>query len=654
MKTKKENKSKKHQLLRYNSPLMFLVFSIVLAVTIVACTKDFDETQEPAAPSFAGNTYGLKTSGEDAEELATFIFKEIGVGTLRTVGEQGMGWVLGAMGLAQQGGASSAEVAASLGEINTELTAINNNLDTIISHLDEIKNAISQLGCHQVISKLDNSIARIRHLIKIDFQPMVTTAMSGTAVPQNAMNQFVDAVLIGDGTATGPGIPGILDLFEQILWARSDGGIMTICLQPGYMPPPTAGFGTDTVYYNQIQHLTSYYYGYYVNALLLFNEAKYYKAWKSAYDNNLINSGYTNSNIKTICALTSVDTSAYWVEYYCNQTVAETQETYHSLKQIFTLGGAPYTNDYQILNYKSSSSHTLWARSIEKYNADLGFNCPDPFYWNYMPCGPLQGKYNHILTSTTYRELDGWEFADKDVLQTLFPGTVAGTFSTVGTYLESIGFESLVGTGKVVQAYQNEANHYGITLAGSGGTAAYQSGPVEIYVIPFFYTDMPAIANSSGLIITDNDFNSIFPRYKYGAKYLTRVSGYDYWTQDYRYHHIPALTICGEYTGNYAQCVWFNAFGKVSLMGAGYTEKAFHWTDENYATNNNNLPGWLKWKQKNQYMEALLWPVNFITNPTCGGRLGYGKTNNGGMVTMCGDDFTAWLNIVLPKPAIVN
>lgn len=645
MKTKKENKLKKRQFWRYNSPLIFLVFSIALAVTIVACNKDFMETPEPDATNKINSSYAGINGTNQVGELASFVFEQLSIGLLRKVGDAGMGWLLGSVGIAQQDGASTQEVAAALGEINAKLTVMNNKLGKIVGELSTIGTEISKLACMESELALDDNVSWISTLME-EFNQMAAQAADSNAVTDAHMQSFVDRVLNGGTSSSEKDMATILNDFAVHLFQGSDGGLMTVCLDNGAIKLPKAGFGTDEAYYNQVSKITTYYYGYYASGLLLYFEANNYNSYKIASSNYGLDSTFTTVSIATICNIPDPE-----IIFNCGLNLAKDTTAYNDLKKIFTMGGAPYTNDYQILNYKSSSSHILWARSIEKYNEDVNANCPDPFIYNILPCGPLQGFYNKVLQETTYRKLDGWEFADAIVLQTLFPNTVnVVPSSTVGKYLEdSVGFENLVGTGKVVMAYQNYGNHYGIPLAGSGGTASGQQGLHELYVIPFFYVDMWA---SNGLIIKPSDFNSIFQRYQYGDRYLCKYHSYDYWCTNYRYHHIPALTTCDDF----ATCEWFVGYGTVSLRGGGYIEEFFAFTDFTYENHSNNsLPGWLKYRQVNSAdLPALLWPINFIANPTC--LPGRNVTNAGGMITMCGDDFTDWLNIILPPldPSLYN
>jgi len=287
MKEKKNKSAKRLWWKQHSSLLGLLIFSIILAVTIVACTKNTDNIT-PAPDVVTVHPGGITGTNGTAGNIAGFVFKELGKGALRPIAEMGMGWVLGAFGLSQQDDATEEEIADALSEIESQLTEVNTNLTTMINELDAIEADLEQLNCSSTLSELDDEVSRVRTLIKQHYNPMVGGGTGGTAPSESIMTDFVNEVL--NGSNQEKGIEDILSSFETVIWNRVDGGIMTLCLKSGIMPHPAAGTFGDTLYYNQISALTDYYYGYYVNALLLYTEAKNYLAWQTAYNNGLIDS----------------------------------------------------------------------------------------------------------------------------------------------------------------------------------------------------------------------------------------------------------------------------------------------------------------------------------------------------------------------------
>jgi len=93
MRTNKEIKKAKRLWRKQHSPLLgLLIFSIAIAVTIVACTKETlptTEDEEVQPPDF-GNLGG---------SIMATMFKSVGKGAMGEIGEVGMSWALSSLGL---------------------------------------------------------------------------------------------------------------------------------------------------------------------------------------------------------------------------------------------------------------------------------------------------------------------------------------------------------------------------------------------------------------------------------------------------------------------------------------------------------------------------------------------------------------------------
>jgi len=171
MKEKKNKSAKRLWWKQHSSLLGLLIFSIILAVTIVACTKNTDNIT-PAPDVVTVHPGGITGTNGTAGNIAGFVFKELGKGALRPIAEMGMGWVLGAFGLSQQDDATEEEIADALSEIESQLNEVNTNLTTMINELDAIEADLEQLNCSSTLSELDDEVSRVRTLIKQHYNPM--------------------------------------------------------------------------------------------------------------------------------------------------------------------------------------------------------------------------------------------------------------------------------------------------------------------------------------------------------------------------------------------------------------------------------------------------------------------------------------------------
>lgn len=565
-----------------------------------------------------------------------------------------MGWVLGAIGLSQQDGANPQEIAASLGQINTELTEINSKLETMHTDLLDIETELAKMACDNIEHDLIHEIAYIKSLINGPYTSILQGGISRIGISNSIMDAFADDVLNPNNTQFKMDV--ILSAFSTVLFDTPGGGIMTKCLDPSIIPHPEAGSISDSAYYNVVSSITSYYFGYWVNALLLYNEANNYLAWKYAYNHQLLVDTTTTPDISQICTIANQT-----VQYYCNLSMNSMQQGYTDIRKMFTHGGAPYTNNTQVI-YNDPTEPILWATSIEDFNDDAGVNCGDPMLMGDSKCGPTYGNYDMTLTNTTYNTLSGWEFAGKDDLKNLINPDLAYPFSSIGAYLESVGFKNMTNTSRVVQANETVS----VILIDAFD---------PLVVIPFFFTDWPVIqhgeTNSGGpgrkfaVFETDNDFTILL---KPDVKYNDAICGY-YGTN---YQHVRAYhwhyyypTFAGPNSGYsflhynpnrpYAKDEWFTSNAVIQVCPWPWgADSDFYWTDGGYYENDAFMPGWLAYRQDHPNgpsgpAYAFLWPIKRLASTQCTDNRS--NTNKGGMPTMCGDDFTAWLiNILTPPP----
>jgi hypothetical protein len=626
MQSNKKKKLTKRLWLRQDRMLLaLLVFSITLAVTIVSCKKDFLNTPAPTHPTYSG--YGGIDGTNQVLSLASLAFEEIGNGFLHQAGTASFGWMMGAFGLSQQDGASSEEIVASLNEINSELITINNTLLSMHTELDNIEDAIEGLTCVTQQDKLGDNISWIRTLTG-KYNDYVHDAIYNQLPPSDSMMLvLVDKII--NGESTNPEMADILNNFQTYLWDNSSSIIHT-CLVPGLIPLPAAGTFQDTTYYRQVTRITEYYYGYYTHALLLFTEAKNYQAWHEAYSLGLVDSTYTTANVSTICEL-----SGGQIPNTCWAPESKMNDAYAGLTTFFTKGGAPYTNAGQLI-YNNPPNTQLWARSLEAYTYAFSPDtnlCPVPFIFDgNSQCPLLLKKSVTPLSPSTYQNTSGWEFANKDDLVSLLNLDSVKAHSNIGAYLESIGFEYLTGTSKIIQAYNSNVD---IQVKGTDGQT-YQGS--KIPVVPFFYVNWPVINGSTVVFQNSDDFGYLLVPTFQGWETCSGGNSLAIW------NYTGPDNVGGN---NYVQRSWFENYADGSLCTNG-DAKFYWWTGPpEYQASNDFRPGWTE-ASNNNGTEGYMWPIKRLKDIQCiEGRTGI---NTAGALSMCGDDFTAWLKIVLPPP----
>ena len=632
MKTKKEEKLAKRLWWKQHSPLLgLLVFSIALAVTIVACKKEFNEPPEDAdvVNYHPGGNYGVQSP---ESSIATDLFESVGKSLLSDAASDGTGWVLSAIGFS---GSSGQEV-EELGKINEQLVEINEKLNIMISELVKLDADVIDLGCISQTDEISKNISHVDYLYSQYYTVFLQFAMDSIATSEADLNDFVD--LVTNGSSQEPGIGDILSNFKTTLWAGQN-PIIEKCLNPSLIPLPTDGVWADTGYYNTIKNLTDYYYSYYVKALVLYTEANNYMAWDTANALGLIDSTFQSSNVNTICALDNID-----IRFYCQQNIDEVNDTYTSLIEFLTFGGAPYTDSVQItLMSTEVMNEFIWPRSIELYNKGTGANCPDPYIWDGSDatnkCGPLMSHYAAGLGSNHFNNTTGWYASTLDDLQHLVNVDSAKSFSSIGAYLESKGFENMVGTQKIIQVRDP-------VKVALDGASSY------IDVIPFMFVDWPVIKNDDkkyrAVFSGNHDFtflcnpkvvNASVGGSTYGTTYT-----YEYFSQDDNMTYPLGID-------SYVPKSWL-------WCRAGQDSYQFNWTNKDFELTDIQLPGWYKYRQDNaasgEYSYTTAYPFKLpVTRPshiTCTNSRS--STNKGGMPTKCGADLDAWLAALVPKPPV--
>jgi len=591
MKKIKENKITKRLRWKQHLPLLgFLVFSIALAVTIVACNKNYytitpTETEPVSPPNFGGG---------ESSSIMTTLFKSMAKGAAKEVGETGMSWVITALGLAD----GSPDYTAEFEKIEEDLNVIIEQLNEVLAELSVIDDDLNKINCSEWQSSQGEytPIGRIINLMA-EYKTMANTASTGGRVPNATLADWVDQVLAQGIYSSHTPMGELLTDLSTTAFQPPASGAIPACMAK-IAAPETGSFNTDTIYYKQVKQYTDFYFNYQLQGVALLNEALHYTAWVKA--------GSPNSDSLSVdsTALICQDPNAM---LYCNEAATYVNYLYNILIDQLTVGGAPYSDENLVLEYETTNPY-IWPRSLEDFTIAAGDNCADPLT-SAKPCGITANKYNNEnMKSVTYKGRTGWLIASNDVhLKTLLSGWTSGT---AGDYLEdSLGFKNM--KNKIVVG-----DH---TLS-----IELSSSDVKQNFISFFDTDINKSLGINQPIQNTGDYNKL--AHKSGKNY----SNHEDCHYNYSYSKGSGLPSSGKNFYSLGAKIWY-------VDNYGYAQKciSFSWSTE---------PGWLASNSGSQYR----WPISSVSGYTC--TESRSNKNAGGVWTMCGDDFTAWFDFYVPRP----
>ncbi len=600
VKKTKSIRSVKDSLLRY-----FLAVSIISSVFIVSncdlLTNILDHNRPVGGrqPEFGGS---------QSASLATSLFVAVAEDAAGQYGAGStVGWALSAIGL---GDASGPDYTAQLDKIDQDLQEISSQLSTIQTELTNIYNELTIINCADWSQDVLNARSSIDNRMT-DYVTMVNTARDTLNPPGlvsiSDISSWVSHVL-GDSTVLGPNdvtMETALANIEDAMLAGTTGGIISACTQ-SIPAPADNSFGTDTVYYNQVKLLVNYFYTYQVQALMLYSEAKHFRAWQMA--------GAPNSDIYSADSISQVCSKPTLI---CNQVATKTNTLYNNLVNQFTEGGAPYSDENLVMMYNSSSDSYLWPLSLEDFTVGAGDNCADPLTEDH-PCGITAGYYDSPSpSSVVYKGYSGWSNAASAQLTQLLSGWTDGL---AGDYLGSkLGFKNMAR--KIVIS----SDYVSISLNESGSTQ---------YVVPFFDTGLKYSDLGGGPAITTIQFQEdLLIKTRSVGSLCKGLSTY-YDNVNYN-SKLPS-------TAN----PFYDAVGHARHCGSNYT------TPFSFSV----IPGWLaKQDNKANHEPAAIqyhWPILSVDKLTC--TQGRSHKNAGGIPTMCGDDLTAFIEYYVPRPVTCN
>ena len=600
----------------------FLILSLGFTMSFVSCSQDDSFLISPE-----NNNSGNPLPPEGFfTELVTGLFTAVGEGAASAVGGEIAGWVLGAMGLTS----SSSEYTKQLEEIEEKLDSIVTLINDVNDNLTVIEQALAQINCSQQQSSLQTEIGSLTSLYN-QYNSMLATAQSGDTIPQSIMEDWADQVLAKNLYAGNTSVETLISTIQVNV--NSSTGALYSCIKTVPLPSGNTPM-LDTIYYANVYALANYYYYYQAIGLLMLSEAYHYYAWIEA-GSPAANDSLTANKIQDVCtySATSLD--------YCNNVATATNSLYNSLVTQITYAGAPYTNDYYTMQYNATSP-VVWVTSLEDFTTESGAQCQGGLpLTNDYPCGPTAGYVNTALTVDSYRGAEGgFAFANTQELVNLFDIDKVGTTGgDLGQYLQTVaGFQNVLSPNKTVIASDSVA----IDLPHAGRT---------LYFVPFFNTNGTLTDNVSGektaVFYREADFQSLLnpvdvSHTSCGNPQQGTLGTYTL------YHYTYNNNTLGQqyYNLDYNWMTGFAVSSECNSLNDGY----LYFTDETFNYNTTPVyPGFYTLAQRLQDVEQrFLWPVFHPQNATCTN----GRTvkNPGGMYTMCNDDFTAFINTVVPKP----
>jgi hypothetical protein len=368
--------------------------------------------------------------------------------------------------------------------------------------------------------------------------------------------------------------------------------------------------GADIAYYDKVSQITTYYYGYQTQGLLLLTEAYNYRAWE---DLGSPDSGglLSSDNVASICAGGSPTLK-------CTLAKNAVTQLYSDLKSFYALAGAPYTNDHFLLQY--SSDPRLWVKSLEDFTLAAGDACPDPLTSNH-PCGVTSGLWNQgQYPAVTYRGYTDWSTSNAGNMNILLSGWTSGT---PGNYLENtLGFENM--QNKILLTKSSVSNIYLID-------SIYPTASASIVDAVVFVDPDIDKSKLDQPVQTQDAFRKLIQ-----SKTLDTTRSC-YIGMMLREYPIQDFTQTDSGRTNWDSCCGY--FYKLHAQMAGLC-LPFTW---------DSKPGWLADNTgANAKQYHLIYGYGDLFTDCTEGR---SSKNVAGVWTMCGDDFSAWFEEIVPNPA---
>ncbi len=568
-------------------PQIFLVI-FVLSVFVVSCGDDNGTVVEPTTIERPPD-FG----GSESDSPVTKLFVDIGESAAGEITGAGVGWMLGALGLSD----ASPDYTEQLAKIDEDLQEIISELDEIDTELHAIDQELRVINCSEQQTALTTETGRIDFLLEL-YASYVAAASAGGRTPNSTLSDWADQVLAqGVYTAQTP-MGQVLTTVANKLVQPSSGAIWA-CVTA--LPPPAPNSFDDSDYYAQVSLFTNYYYYYQTQGLLLLSEALHYKAWVAAGSPS--SSAVSADSISTVCGDPAAQT-------LCTELATFTNGVYNALLDQFTVAGAGYTDD-SLLSQNDLSSPLLWVKSLEDYTTAAGDACADPLT-SANPCGVTVGVHGEINPGVVYRGYLIDAYANSAQLSGLLSGWSSGT---PAAFLEATyGFKNM--QGKLVKS----TSSFNFPMPGV---------PVTVRAVCFVDMDIAHHYDWSGVLCSRGPYTDLISG--------TRIPETSDPTSNTKITFYPNSQINYSNRNNFAS---FHATMKMTYDGESVVTP-FKWQTE---------PGWLASNTGNA-AKQFRWPVgeaSLFTDNCTGGR---SDKNVGGVWTKCGDDFIAFFDHNVPRPA---
>lgn len=581
--------------------------TVCLAFLINGCGDEI--TNPNRDPLFEPPEESVQGSG--AAAAGKFLLRGIGKGAATTgtgfghgVGDAVFGWTMGALGLADEG----PDYTQQLDKIDEDLQVVIDELSGIKDELVTIEGELTVLNCTNWSTTLTTEKARVDNLLS-DYQSFASTAASGGTVSGTIIADWVDQVEAQGSYASHESMGDIIATFISALTGPANTGVIPACVQ-SITKPADETMSVDDDYYAKVQLFTDYYYNYQVRALFLYVEAKHYRAWSAAGKPTSLT--LDADSIANVCSNASA-------ALYCNQAAGRTNEVYNALVAQATTGGAPYTSSNFVLKYDTEFPY-LVPLSLEKFTLEMDGNyCSFPLT-SAAPCGSMANVNGSWADAAhvTYGGYTNWTAAPSGMLGHMLDGWTSGT---AGAFLEQqYGFENMENKIIVSKATMK------INL-----TYADQ----QLTVVPFFDTDRDIAPFSP--FNTSSEFEELVNRTKNQGGLCTYFSTYvsHDWTE--------ATDLPDDADTHPDRRNSFYDMAAHSRTCEGDYTTAFSFS---------KWPGWVisydGTANPNDNINQYHWPLINVSEVSC--TQGRSIKNVAGVWSMCGNDFTVWLDDYAPRP----
>jgi len=562
---------------------VILVVGVMTAAMLAVDVPDHDEA---AAQS------------DDSSIEAFMLSLETGVSTGAT--SELAGWTTSALGLSTD--ETEAEILDELGAIEDELVDIDNELEELNTEIDEqtcdLESIDTTTTARSVITTLNETLEQFQEDGATDEQ----------------LEDFVEDVLEGSDPDSSVTLQ-MSTINDALLDAGTAQGIISACL--GTLAGPTDGTVGDTDYYDAVQNLTMFYYGYQVQGLNLIVEAYHLLAL-----DEYLETGATvdADEVATICTDATGD-----VEVYCNNAVTWVADTYQNLQEQFSFAGAPYTVAGEAVTLNGTPD--LFVTSIEAFTESETSSCDTPLE-SSDPCGPLASTNltTEVTSTSAFAWRTDWDVATAEQWRVLLDGWTDDSQS-LGEYLETLGFENTTNSTKVI-------------LTTTTYTAkVYLEDPFGDEELDI---DSPAVcfldtANTRGDARQPWCYNGSNDGVDYGeaSDFFTDEDGLDC------LHYSASSTYTDQATSDFFEGTW--------RMGNCNPDDTLGWVD-------GIQPGWLL-DDSGASATQYVWPVFDMSDATCSTNVNgstRSSTNPGGVYSLCGSDFDLWFAEVVPTPEVTE